>query len=106
MQIEYKIIIKENPLMARYDIYYYRRTQGYKSAVVRQNGFTITEEEFDDTSASPVAPTLTLTREMLQQLANELNFLNIKPEVSSKIEGLYEAQTKHLIDLRTLLKLK
>ena len=105
MNIEYKITIKEDVMMNRFDIYYYRKTTGYKNAVVYQDGFTVIEKEVDEGSMK-VAPTLTLSREMLQQLANELNYLNIKPELSSKIEGLYEAQSKHLTDLRTLLKLK
>lgn len=69
-----------------------------------QDGDTITEKTIGRGEAMP--RTLWLADEDLQLLADELQRLNIRPREAGKTEGLYEAQTAHLEDLRKLLKLK
>lgn len=49
-----------------------------------------------------VEPTFTLTREAAQSLAEELAALGYAPR-GSKLEGLYEAQSKHLEDMQRLV---
>lgn len=104
MNIEYKISIRENVLRGVFDIFYYRKGPGHSIYLLKQDGFLLTEEEVSQNGIADKA-TLSLSREMLQQLADELEKLRIKPEISSKVEGLYEAQSEHLKDLRTILKL-
>lgn len=53
-----------------------------------------------------VKPTLYLPEEYLPLLLNALQDRGVKLPEESKVRGLYEAQTAHLKDLRTLLKLK
>lgn len=55
---------------------------------------------------SAVKPTLYLPEEYLPLLLNALQDRGVKLPEESKVRGLYEAQTAHLKDLRTLLKLK
>lgn len=52
-----------------------------------------------------IEPVLSLEPEMLQTLFDELQSNGYKPKELGKVEGLYEAQSDHLADLRHLLKL-
>lgn len=51
-------------------------------------------------------PTMILSDHLMQELLRALLDYGIKPTDQSKTEGLYEAQSEHLKDLRTMLKLK
>lgn len=69
-------------------------------------GEKVTETTYDENAAIPISASLRLSPEMLQALANALSEANIRPKEAGKTEGLLEAQSEHLKDLRTLLKLK
>jgi hypothetical protein len=84
---------------------------GYKTAlemyIFRQNydGSTIhlysDREEKTEMGIRP-APTLELPHESLQELANVLGAMGIKPQ-QGFVEGKLEATEKHLEDMRTLV---
>lgn len=94
--------IKISDLPGRYAkaLYIFRRTHDRK--IVVQHGDT--EDTYE--LGTDIKPTLLLEPDLLQALADELQALNVKPKDAPKIEGLYEAQSKHLADLRFMLKLK
>lgn len=98
----WKIQLVNNPAKLGSDLYvFYRRYDG-KTIILKQDG----SEEIVDEYGSVSAPTMHLLPEMLQALADALRDEGIKPKEASKTEGLLEAQSKHLEDLRKLLKLK
>jgi hypothetical protein len=51
----------------------------------------------------PQTATMVLNGEVGRAIAKALKDLNMQPIESSKLEGLYEAQTKHLEDMRELV---
>lgn len=88
-------------LPGRFDkaLYIYRK-HGDKLEYITAQGLATTV----DTGAD-ITPVLTLNEEMLYALAEELSGKDYKPKDLGKVEGLYEAQSDHLADLRHLLKL-
>lgn len=97
--METKVTIRSVPWGTTKDVFILRRGMG-KVEVLHGDTFeTVTE------GAIEPKPTITLDDDMLQAFANELQAMNIKPKEASKTEGLLEAQSEHLKDLRKLLKL-
>lgn len=104
--INYKIILRENPIYTSYDIFMFKDTP-HGRYLITQNGKTLTETLLEkEAYHGDVAPSLSLDRDMLAMLQQEITRLGIELPSVSKVEGLYEAQTEHLKDLRQLLKLK
>lgn len=105
METEWLVkIVEDGPTYFR-NVWFYRRSGG-KTVVLTFAGETATETVYDEGAAIPIVASMKLSPEMLQALANELQRLNIRPKEAGKTEGLLEAQTEHLKDLRALLKLK
>lgn len=77
------------------------RKVGDKYEHMQPNG----EVKILEPAAYIAEPLLVLDEQMLQSLAEELTGQGYKPKDLGKVEGLYEAQTKHLEDLRHLLKI-
>jgi len=100
MNNEYKVAIQSDPMRMGYNLYIYRKTYDNKTLIVQ------TDQEVEiPTDGATRENSLFLTEEMLQGLATALQDINVKPKLASKTEGLYEAQSEHLKDLRKLLKL-
>lgn len=101
---ERKLFIKDNPMMRGKELYIYTELSDGKVRLETRDGDIATSRDYDRYEAIP--HTLMLRDEDLQLLADELQRLNIRPREAGKTEGLYEAQSSHLSDLRQLLKLK
>jgi hypothetical protein len=87
------------------NVWFFRRGANGKTIVLTFEGEIATETEYDERGALPIAPSMKLSPDMLQALADALSGAGIRPTEASKTEGLLEAQTAHLKDLRKLLKL-
>lgn len=94
------VTIRERPGMSGKEIFIYRRASFSKIDVVRGPDIIETSDYGTDIKASIV-----LEPEMFQPLLEALLNNGVLPKYHSKIEGLLEAQTEHLNDLRHLLKL-
>lgn len=92
------IRITDDPVTGRKLLWIVSRT-----AQGRTVSYSDREETFTEGAAAK--PSLFLTDEDLPLLMNELSRLGVKLPEQSKVEGLYEAQSEHLRDLRKLLKL-
>ncbi len=104
--IQYKIIVRENPMMGNFDIFMYKNTPQGRYFVTQEKG-TQTETKIEEGAyCRDLKPNLSLHRDMLQQLLQEITNLGVKLPDESKVRGQYEAQSEHLKDLRQLLKLK
>lgn len=104
MMYERKLFLKDNLMLRGKELYIYTEMPDGKVRVDYQEDGKILEKTYD--RYAPIPRTLYLEDNDLQNLADELQRLNIRPREASKTEGLYEAQTAHLADLRQLLKLK
>ena len=80
------------------DLLIWRRAPNGKVEVYHPDG----AEEIVDVGVD-VKPSFYLDEEMLIGLADALQARGVRPKEAGKTEGLYEAQSKHLEDLRTLL---
>lgn len=95
----WQVEIRENPAMLGADVYiFYRRYDG-KTIIFKDKEEVVVE------MGARAEPSFHLTDEMLQAFANALSRVEIRPREASKTEGLLEAQSEHLKDLRKLLKL-
>lgn len=80
-------------------LYIYRKVDGGTEVLYSDKRITIREGE------ATVEPTLRLSPEELQQLANALAKAGYNPS-KEYVEGKLEATQSHLADMRQLLKLK
>lgn len=88
-------------LPGRFDkaLYIYRK-HGEQIEFIRPDG------KAEITSwGTKIEPVLTLDEAMIHAMVEELTNSGYKPKDLGKVEGLYEAQSEHLADLRHLLKL-
>lgn len=107
MKIEYKIYLKENFARGNYDLFLVKETpQGRYLVRINDKNEEIEEKMEDYVMSNSFRPSLSLQRELLSQLLEQITNLGIKLPDESKTQGQLEAQTKHLQDLRQLLKLK
>lgn len=79
---------------------YIFRKHGDKTEYVSSNGIAKMVSIGD-----LIDPLMTLDEDMIYALVEELTGKGYKPKDLGKVEGLYEAQSDHLTDLRHLLKL-
>lgn len=100
---ERKLTLRENPAMLGMELYIYTRLTDGKIEVETQNGDTLERKVYERGEMIP--RTLFLSMDDLQDLADELRRINVRPREAGKTEGLLEAQSEHLKDLRKLLKL-
>lgn len=97
---EWKVQLKFSEYNLGFDLLIYRRAMNGEIFLL------VGDEEIKVIPGEEVRKrTLYLDKDMLQQLSDELNLKQIKPKDAGKTEGLFEAQSSHLQDLRTLLKL-
>lgn len=101
--IKYKIIVREDYMMGEFDIYLFKESPAGRH-MIYQDGHTQKEVLIEE-GTYQVTPTLKLNKDLLQQLLGEIINRGIELPTKSKVEGLYEAQSFHLRDLRKLLKL-
>lgn len=81
------------------DIYIFRPLPNRRVEILRGDIAEVVEEDVEP------KPSLMLSPEALQSFADSLASIGIKPQ-KGFCEGKLEAMEKHLVDLRTLLKLK
>lgn len=98
MNGEWKVRLAEYPGRLGLDLFIFRRTYGDMEYLIGDKVETVER-------GMAIPPTLHLEQEMLIGLAEQLFTRGIKPADAGKTEGLYEAQSAHLDDLRHLLKL-
>lgn len=95
---EYKAKIVDQQFRIGKALYLFARV-GQKTEVLYSNETKTFDEGVD------IEPTLVLSTEQLQALANELDNLGYHPQ-KEYVEGKLEATEAHLKDMRALLKLK
>jgi len=97
----WKIKIVDNPCKVDRDIYIFRRADYEKTEVIGwdEKGRCI-GTIFPPGEVFP--PSISLSPETLQNLADELNNMGIKPQ-KGFLEGKLEATDKHLEDMRRLV---
>jgi len=99
---KWQVKLIDSPMVFGTDLIIYRRHLG-KVYIYKDN---IVQEIPEGQAYNKNDVTLHLEPEMLQDLMDALHNMNVKPTEAKKTEGLLEAQTAHLQDLRKLLKLK
>ena len=103
---EILVDVRNHPLTFGKDIFIYeRRADGTVGVYHPQPDGTMLVESFQPGTADTPAPTFTLDNFVLEKLVELLIDSGIRPKDVSVVEGKLEAQTKHLEDLRHLLKL-
>lgn len=95
-----QVRINKDVFTGEYKIYILRRVNG-NVFLKRTDG-----EVKIDLSRFNSDCTLSLTDKEMTLLVTELQSMGVRPKEQSKVEGLYEAQSEHLKDLRQFLKLK
>lgn len=103
MDNKWKFRLIHDPMSMGYNLFLYRMTPAGRE-VMTQDGDIMTIKIIKEGEPAPCV--LYLDDEQVQALTDELNSCGKKANVESKTEGLYEAQSDHLKDLRKLLKLK
>jgi hypothetical protein len=103
---EWKVRIDKPVCVDRIDFYIYRYRNGY-SQVIQSDGLVVNVKEGEYLAA--IRPSLSLSgvdgKQMLHALADALAEEGIKTQNDHALRGQLEAQTAHLQDMRTLLKL-
>ena len=100
MNINYKIKVGEDHYWpGRVNIFIYKEIGG-KRFMIYQNDNVQTEKVIEE--GMMASPTLTIDREFLPSLMQQLVNLNIELPSKSHVEGKLEAQTEHLKDYLNL----
>ena len=104
LEHEYLVKIEINPITESLGIYFgYRDHQDFKVA----KPVKLVYEKIDKGGDMDVKPTLSipfhLQSRFLKALLNAIEKQGIKPESTSKIEGLLEATKYHLEDMRKIV---
>lgn len=102
MENDWVVSIKDDGPTWFKNVWIYKR-RGDGRVDVLETGDVVTTHEHN--TAIPIKPTFRLEPEMLRAFAEALSQEKIEPRATSKTEGMYEAQSEHLKDLRKLLKL-
>jgi len=108
IQEEFKVEIRQKPATIDDEIYIYRVLDNRQIEVMYfENGETVIKrcDPSDCMPPSMVLPT-SITRELIQAFTLVGKKIGVEVPSESKAQGMLEAQSKHLEDLRTLLKLK
>lgn len=100
-----KVILRDRPGSYGKELYIYTEGPDGTARFETQKDGLMTETIVQRGEMMP-PPALILMPEDLQLFMDELARLNVRPTEAGKTEGLYEAQSKHLADLRQMLKLK
>ncbi len=95
----YKIKIVEDGPWDLYKIYVHRRLPN-GDVEVQYNDIGKT---FPRGSAIPIEPSFKLSREMLEEFADELSNMKFKPKEASYTQGKLESTEKHLEDMRNIV---
>lgn len=108
MTEELKIHI--NPRVAEFvdEVYVYRELDGHKIAFYSFQDGNIVEQTTD--KGEEAKPFMTARRDFVKEFVAGIikhgNIVGIQKPSETKTAGMLEAQTRHLEDLRTMLKLK
>lgn len=103
---EIKVYVTEQFYTSEYFIYVYRHISDQETAVLRihLDGTRSWERIPMGISTPTLAPTYQIERNIARLMVAEMTKQGLRPPDQSKVEGQYEAQGKHLEDLRAVLK--
>lgn len=98
MRERLNVILREHPYSTQIEIYVFSQ-EGNDEMIL--NGDIWTTFKLGD----PIKPTILLPRLLLKDLMFALKNFGVTVPDESKTQGMYEAQNRHLEDLRILLRL-
>ncbi len=102
MEYEWRVSLRPADFHVGFMLRIYRKGNNGKYILLTSEG----EKEIDPQEVNSTEYSLLLHPEILQEIFNQAQKQNFKPKDQSKAEGMLEAQSEHLKDLRQLLKLK
>jgi len=104
LKTEWEVQARLTPLKNTVDIYITRDLDGRNMEVLLPDDTAKTIDRSAILSKEEEAGLIfaQLPRQLVGQLVQELSDMGIKTDSDSKVHGLYEAQSKHLNDMRKL----
>lgn len=101
-----KVYLQEQFARNGWSVYLYVELGDEKIGVLQPDGSRKVINRYEDPITKDVLPTFDIDRNTAQELITCLQACGVRPIEITKVEGVLEAQTKHLEDLRNILKTK
>lgn len=101
-----KVMLREQFVAQSWDVFVYREIAGYGRYFQQPDGSEVMVAVNHVQYPDELRPTFKLDYHTAQQLMAAMQHIGVRPVEVSKVEGILEAQTKHLDDLRNILKTK